>query len=73
MNNRNVFSRIELVFWDLTIRALSQPGPARNFAREAIRLIRSPEAVVWGFLLAISAVAGLVSGYLFYFVSISLR
>lgn len=71
--NRSVFSRIELVFWNFAIQTLSRPGVVQNFLREAIRLVRSSEASVWGILLGISAVVGLVSGYLFYFFAASLR
>jgi len=71
--NRSVFSRIELVFWNYTIQALSRPGFARTFMRETMRLLRNSEASVWGILLGISAVVGLVSGYLFYFVAASIR
>lgn len=71
--NRSVFSRIELVFWNFAIQTLSRPGVVQTFLREAIRLVRSSEASVWGILLGISAVVGLVSGYLFYFFVVSLR
>ncbi len=71
--NRSVFSRIELVFWNFTIQALSRPGFARTIIRDAMRLLQKSEAAVWGILLGISAVVGLVSGYLFYFVAANLR
>lgn len=71
--NRSVFSRIELVFWNYAIQTLSRPGAAQTFLREAIRLLRSSEASVWAILLGLSAVVGLVSGYLFYFFAASLR
>lgn len=66
--NRNVFSRIELVFWNFTIQALSQPGITRSFTRKALRLLRDSEVSSLGILLGVCGVVGLVSGYLFYFI-----
>jgi len=70
--NRSVFTRIELVFWNLTIQALSQPGFMRSFTRRAMQLLHDSEVTSLGILLGISGVVGLVSGYLFYFVAASL-
>lgn len=71
--NRNVFSRIELIFWNFTIQTLSQPGFARTIILEAMRLMQKSEATVLGILLGVCAVVGLVSGYLFYFIAANLR
>jgi hypothetical protein len=71
--NRSVLNRMELVFWNFTIQVLSQPGLTRSFMRETMRLLRNSEAASLGIMLGISGVVGLVSGYLFFFVSTSLR
>jgi hypothetical protein len=73
MNHNNILSRIELIFWNFTISALSQSGSTRSILRRTARFLYDSEAASLGILLGISGVVGLVSGYLFFFVAQSLR
>ncbi len=66
-------SRVELSFWNLTIRALSQSDFARTSVQKAYHLLNDSETAAFGILIAVSGVAGLVSGYLFYVLRMSLR
>ncbi len=67
------FSRVELFFWNLTIQALSETGLARAGLRKAYRLAHSSEAASMGIRVGVTGVAGLLSGYLFYFLTGGLR
>ncbi len=67
------FSRAELIFWDLTIQALSESGVTRSFLRKFYQLTHSPEITSMSIIVGISGAAGLASGYLFYFLTNSLR
>ena len=70
---KDLFSRIELLFWNFAIRMLSSFRMARtSLARTDQMTYSSDAAYVW-VLMAIAGVAGLVSGYLFYFITASMR
>ena len=69
MNKPNFFSRFELSFWNFTIQLLSQSKTAQKMLRRVFQFLHDSEAPTFGILLGISGVVGLVSGYLFYFVS----
>jgi hypothetical protein len=71
--NSNFLSRIELFFWNFTIRTLSQSDMARSGVRKAYQITHNIEGAALGILLTVSGVAGLASGYLFYFLRMSLR
>jgi len=71
MNPTRILSRIELVFWNMTIQALSKSKTARQVIRRVFQFLHDSEAASVGVLLGISGVVGLVSGYLFYFVAAS--
>lgn len=73
MNQKNVFTRFELIFWNFTIQALSQSRTAQKMLRRVFQFLHDSEAPTFGILLGVSGVVGLVSGYLFYFVTASLR
>lgn len=72
MNGTNIFSRMELIFWDLTIQALSKSRTAQSVVRRVFKLLHDTEIASIGVLLGISGVVGLVTGYLFYFVAVSI-
>lgn len=69
----SLFARIELLFWDFAIQTLSHSGPARLFLRRASNLVNHSESTSFAILMSLSAVVGLVSGYLFYFVVANIR
>ena len=69
----SLFSRVELVFWNLLIQVLSQSQVARSFLRRTVRIANYTEAAALVLLLSVSGVVGLISGYLFYIVTSSLR
>ena len=71
--NSNSFSRVELFFWNFAIRALSQSDFARSCIKEAYKLTHETKTGSLGILLGISGFAGLLSGYLFYFLRMGLR
>ncbi len=71
--NYNPLSRVELFFWNLTIQALSESGVARTGLRKAYRLVHHSDAASMGILVGVTGVAGLVSGYMFYFLTSGLR
>jgi len=68
-----MFFRVELFFWNWTIQILSRPGFTRSFMLKTMRLVRNTELASFGIFLGVSAVFGLVSGYLFFFVAASLK
>jgi len=69
MNKPNIFSRFELTFWNYTIQVLSQSKTAQKIVRRVYQFMNDSEVPTFGILLGISGVVGLVSGYLFYFVT----
>jgi len=69
----NVFSRMELLFWDFAIRMLSSFRVARSTLARNNQLAFSFDAAFLWVLLAIAGVTGLFSGYLFYFITASMR
>jgi hypothetical protein len=69
----SLFSRVELVFWNLLIQVLSQSQVARSFLRRSVRIASYTEAAALVLLLSVSGVVGLISGYLFYILPSSLR
>lgn len=73
MNKPNFISRFELSFWDFTIQLLSQSKTAQAVLRRIFQFFNDSEVPTFGILLGISGVVGLVSGYLFYFISMGAR
>lgn len=73
MNINSSFSRVELHFWNLAIRALSNSSLARRLFKEIYDFNHEVKAVSLGILISIAGAAGLVSGYLFYFLKMGLR
>lgn len=71
--NLNSFSRIELHFWNFAIRALSTSDVARRLVKDAYDFTHQVKSMPLSIVIGISGVAGLVSGYLFYFLQMSLR
>ena len=69
MNNQ-LLSRVELLFWDFAIRVLSQSSVTRAFLRKAYGLTHASEVTSLGILMGVSGFVGLVSGYLFYFITL---
>lgn len=72
MNNR-LITRVELIFWNFAIRALSQSNITRTFLRKAYAVANTSEITSLGILMGVSGIVGLISGYLFYFLTINLR
>jgi hypothetical protein len=72
MQNHFLF-RFELFFWNFAIRALSQSNLTRTFLREAYKVTNDSDTTMLGILMAASGVVGLLSGYLFYFLTLSMR
>ncbi len=69
----NLFTRMELMFWNFAIQALCDFRVARSYWAKNGRIAASPEVAFPGILIGVAGVAGLVSGYLFYFLTASLR
>jgi hypothetical protein len=69
----NIFTRMELLFWNFAIRALCDFRVVRSSLARNEPLSVSAETAFPGILIGIAGVAGLVSGYLFYFLTVSLR
>ncbi len=69
----NLLTRIELLFWDFAIQALCDVRLARSYWAKNGRIAVSPEAAFPGILIGVAGVAGLVSGYLYYFLTASMR
>lgn len=69
MNTNHILSRVELGFWNLTIRTLSQSRVARIFLQKAYQVTHTSEYTSLGILMGISGVIGLASGYVFYFIT----
>ncbi len=71
--NTQIFSRIELLFWNFAIHALSSFRVVRSsLARTDLLVYSTDDAFMW-ILMAVAGVTGLVSGYLFYFITASMR
>jgi hypothetical protein len=73
MNINSSFSRIELHFWNLAIRALSNSDLARRLFKEAYDFSHRAKLPSFGILISVCGAAGLISGYLFYFLQAGLR
>lgn len=71
--NNNILTRIELQFWNFVIQTLSQSNFTRAFLKKSYELTHASEVTSLGILVGISGVVGLVSGYLFYFLTAHMR
>ncbi len=71
--SKNLFSQIELLFWNFAIRMLSCFRSARFSLSRTGRVAFGADTALFGVLLGIAGVAGLASGYLFYFLTVSVR
>jgi hypothetical protein len=71
--NLHFFSRIELLFWDFAIQMLSQSKLMRTFLRKGYQLANTSEITSLGILMGISGIVGLITGYMFYFMTTGLR
>ncbi len=69
----NILYRMELMFWNFAIQALCDLRVARSYWAKNRREAASPEAAFPGILIGVAGVTGLVSGYLFYFLTANLR
>jgi hypothetical protein len=69
MNQSNLLNRMELYFWNFAIQVLSQSRMLQIILRRVFGMLKDVEIATFGILLGVSGVVGLVSGYLFYFVS----
>jgi hypothetical protein len=69
----NFLSRIELVFWDFTIRALSDSQMMRSLLRRVYKLTHGSETAALGVIMGVSGAVGLVTGYMVYFLSAGVR
>ncbi len=72
MSNQ-LFSQIELLFWNFAIRMLSYFRSARLYLSKNGQATYSPETALLGVLVGVAGIAGLVSGYLFYFLTANVR
>lgn len=71
--NNTIFNRVELLFWNFAIQALSRFRMSRSIFSGNMPSIRDSETTRLAILMGVAGVAGLVSGYLFYFLAASLR
>ncbi len=71
--NNPVFSRIELLFWNFAIRMLSSFRMVRLTIARNDQMTYSPDTTFLWVLMGLAGVTGLVSGYLFYFLTASMR
>jgi hypothetical protein len=69
----NFFARVELLFWNFAIDTLSQSDLARSIVRRAYSLTNGSEISSLGLLMGATGIIGLVCGYLFYFLTLSVR
>lgn len=69
MNNHLLY-RVELLFWDFAIRLLSQSSLTRSFLRKVYGLTRTSELTSLAILMGVSGLVGLLSGYIFYFLTL---
>lgn len=73
MKKMNLFTKIELLFWNSTIRLLSSPGFTRLVLKREASMMNFPLNGPMALLFALTGAVGLLSGYLFYFVAQNLR
>jgi len=73
MNRQSVFSRIELMFLNFIIFALSHPAKSLASLRQNLSAVGGSDLKSMGILLCISGTAGLICGCLAYFISIQIR
>ena len=73
MNINSPFSRLELHFWNFAIRALSNSDLARRLFKEAYDFFHREKMPSLAILISVSGAAGLLSGYIFYFLQAGLR
>jgi hypothetical protein len=71
--NMNIFTRMELLFWNSTIRLLSHPSFTQLVLKREFSLSSLPVNSSLALLFALTGAVGLLSGYLFYFVTAGLR
>jgi len=70
---KDLFSRIELLFWNFTIRMLSSFQMLRSSLARTDQMTYSTDTAFLWLLMAVAGVTGLASGYLFYFITASMR
>jgi hypothetical protein len=68
-----LLSRFELHFWNFTIRALSQSNFMRAALRRVYAIANTSDSSALATLMAASGLAGLVCGYLAYFLTQAIR
>jgi len=73
MNNKNPFTQIELFFWNTAIRLLSNPSFTRFMLKKEITLDHFSVNTPLALLFVLTGAVGLLSGYLFYVLTVGVR
>ncbi len=71
--SKKLFPQLELLFWNFAIHTLSFFRSARFCLSKTGRVAFGVETAYLGILVGIAGVAGLTSGYLFYFLTAHVR
>ena len=68
-NKKTLWTRIELFFWNSTIRLLSSPSFTRLVLKQENSIVNLPLSGSMALLFTLTGAVGLLSGYLFYFLA----
>ncbi len=71
--SKNLFPQLELLFWNFAIHMLSFFRSARSGLSKTGQVALGTETTFLSVLVGIAGVAGLASGYLFYFLTAPVR
>lgn len=72
-NKTTLWTRIELLFWNSTIRLLSSASFTRLVLKRETSIANLPLNGSMALLFALTGTVGLLSGYLFYFLAVGPR
>lgn len=71
--NAHIYTRIEIAFWDFVIQTLSENNQVRKLVKLSYRVAHHKDIKRVSSILAASALAGLLSGFMLCVITVYIR